>query len=316
LFFALCSYVLFIERNPVSADTAAVQRSTPTFSLTDLGMLLVVLIWGGNLTITRDVFHSIGPLPFVGMRFGAGLLLLVAIVYATGDNLRVVPSVRSRIIWLGLIGNTLYQLFFQIGLSLTSATHTALMLATAPIWIALIESFRGHERMSRAAWGGILLSFAGIALVLAGRGAQALDGAILGDVLVLLSAVCWAIYTLGAKPVLAQYSALKTTTLTMLSGTPILVLAGLPGMLGLSWGAVPLSGWVGLAYSAALSLVLAYVIWYSSVQKVGSVRTGIYANLVPVIGVAIAWAVGGEQVGLPQIGGAALILAGVWLTRR
>jgi drug/metabolite transporter (DMT)-like permease len=283
--------------------------------MTDLGMLLVVFIWGGNLTITRGVFQSIPPLPFIGLRFALSLALLLAVVVAFGENLRIDPALRTRAIWLGLIGNTLYQFLFQIGLSLTSAANTALLIATAPIWMMLIGLVRG-ERVSRAAWGGIGLSFAGIALVLAGRGVSVSLNTLIGDLLVLLSAICWAIYTMGARPLLARYSALKTTTLTMLSGTPLLVLAGLPGMLSLSWASVPAAAWGGLLYSAGLSIVLAYIIWYSSVQRAGAVRTAIYGNLVPVAGVLIAWAFGGEPITMVQIGGAAAILAGLVMTRR
>lgn len=297
------------------APSVAADQSQPSFGMTDLGMLLVVFIWGGNLTITRGVFQSISPLPFIGLRFALSLGLLLAVVAAFGESLRIDPALRTRAIWLGLIGNTLYQFLFQIGLSLTSAANTALLIATAPIWMVLIGLLRG-ERVSRAAWGGIGLSFAGIALVLAGRGVSVSFNTLLGDLLVLLSAICWAIYTMGARPLLARYSALKTTTLTMLSGTPLLVLAGIPGMLTLNWASVPAVAWGGLLYSAVLSIVLAYIIWYSSVQRAGAVRTAIYGNLVPVAGVLIAWAFGGEPITMVQIGGAAAILAGLVLTRR
>jgi drug/metabolite transporter (DMT)-like permease len=291
-------------------------QGSSSLNLTDLGMLLVVLIWGGNLTITRGIFPFIAPLPFLAIRFGLATILLLAVLYGTGGDLALEPSLRWRVLWLGLIGNTLYQFLFQIGLSLTSATHTALLLATVPIWLALIGTVRGTEKPSRAAWVGVLISFAGIALVLTGRGSAPLPMMVVGDLLVLASAFCWAIYTLGAQPLLARYSALKATTLTMLGGTPVLLLAGLPGLLSLQWGTIPLHGWAGVLYSSVLSIVLAYVIWYSSVQRVGAVRTGIYGNLVPIVGVLIAWGFGGEQIGFPQIAGAAAILVGIWLTRK
>jgi drug/metabolite transporter (DMT)-like permease len=285
-------------------------------SLTDLGMLLVVLIWGGNLTITRAAFSMIDPLSFLALRFGIGAVLLIAVLLATGDSLRIDPELRWRVVWVGLIGNTLYQFMFQFGLSLTTAANTALLLATGPLWMALIGTLRGTERLTPAAWGGVALSFGGIALVLAGRGVAIAPETLLGDLLVLGSALCWSLYTLGAKPLLARYSALKATTLTMLSGTPLLIVAGLPSLLGLGWASVPIQGWGGLLYSAVLSLVVAYVIWYSSVQRVGTVRTAVYGNLVPVVGVLIAWWFGNEQISMAQIAGAGAILAGMWLARR
>jgi drug/metabolite transporter (DMT)-like permease len=303
------------EEHAVQAGSIPAEGSAQSFQLTDLGMLLVVLIWAGNLTISRSVFPTVAPLPFIALRFAAGTLLLLAVLYATGDNLQVEPQLRWRALGLGLIGNTLYQWCFMIGLSMTTAANTALLLATSPIWIALVGVLRG-AKLSRATWGGVALSFAGIALVLAGRGFSVSLTTLLGDLLVLGSAICWALYTLGARPLLARYSALKATTLTMVGGTPLLVLAGLPALAGLSWATVPISSWGGIAYAAVLSLVVSYIIWYSSVQRVGPVRTGIYGNLVPVVGVLIAWAVGGEQISAAQIIGAVAIVGGLALTRR
>jgi probable blue pigment (indigoidine) exporter len=102
----------------------------------------------------------------------------------------------------------------------------------------------------------------------------------------------------------------------MIGGTPLLVLAGIPGMLNLAWPYVPISAWAGVGYASIFSLVLAYIIWYSSVQRVGSVRTSLYGNLVPVVAVLIAWGFGGEQITPAQIAGAVAILFGLWLTRR
>lgn len=288
----------------------------PSFSVTDLGMLLVVLIWGGNLTINRWAFQSIAPLPFAALRFGLAAVLLVAILKISGGTLSVDRDLRWRMIWVGLVGNTCYQLLFQFGLSLTTAANTALLVSTSPLWLALIGLVRGTERLSRVVWAGIGLSLIGIALVLAGRGVAISSETLVGDGLVLGSAFCWSIYAIGARRLLARYSALKVTTMTMLSGTPALVLAGIPGLLSLSWAGVPTLGWVALLYSSVLSLVVAYVIWNGSVGRVGAIRTSIYGNLVPVVGVLIAWLFGGERITVPQIVGAAAILAGLALTRR
>ncbi len=303
-----------MSTNSIPAEERVLQPRT--FSMTDLAMLFVVVIWGGNLTISRAIFASIPPLPFIAIRFGTAALLLLIILRLRGEDLSAGPGLRWRSIWVGLAGNTLYQWCFMFGLSLTTAGNTALLISTTPLWIALIGTFRGTERLTRTAWGGVGLSFAGIALVVASRGLSLDATTLLGDVLVLISAVCWAIYTIGAKPLLARYSALKTTTLTMIGGTPLLVLAGIPGMLNLSWPNVPISAWAGVGYASLLSLVLAYIIWYSSVQRVGSVRTSLYGNLVPVVAVLIAWGFGGEQITPAQIVGAVSILGGLWLTRR
>jgi drug/metabolite transporter (DMT)-like permease len=102
---------------------------------------------------------------------------------------------------------------------------------------------------------------------------------------------------------------------TSVAGTPGLVLAGLPGLLRLEWGAISPTGWSALAYATLLSLVVAYILWNRSVQTVGGTRTAIYMCLTPLVAVIAAWAILGERAHPSQAVGAVLIVAGVLLTR-
>ena len=95
----------------------------------------------------------------------------------------------------------------------------------------------------------------------------------------------------------------------------VLVLAGLPGMVQLNWGAVTLEAWAGLAYAAVLSLVVASLIWNRSGKAVGGTRTAIYMCVTPLFAVVGAWILLGERPHLLQGMGAVLIVAGVLLTR-
>jgi drug/metabolite transporter (DMT)-like permease len=97
---------------------------------------------------------------------------------------------------------------------------------------------------------------------------------------------------------------------------PGLVLAGMPEMLGMDWSAVGWQGWASLGYATVLSLLVAYLIWNRSVKVVGPSRTVIYMCLTPLIAVAAATVFLGERPMPLQAVGAALIIAGVLLTRR
>jgi drug/metabolite transporter (DMT)-like permease len=125
----------------------------------------------------------------------------------------------------------------------------------------------------------------------------------------------WAIYTTGSKPLLARWSPLKLTALSMLAGTIPLVLISLPELLGQDWGAMSAGAWGGLLYSAVFAVVVAYIIWYTSVQRVGNARTAIYSNLLPVVAVLVGWLVLGDRLTLLQTAGAAVVLAGLIVTR-
>jgi drug/metabolite transporter (DMT)-like permease len=286
------------------------------FQLSDLGMLLVVLIWGANVTVVKVALEALSPLAFNALRFGIATILFVALQLGRERSLRISRQFAWRALWLGVVGNCIYQVCFVIGLNATTAANAALLLATVPIWVALIGAISGSERLAPMAWLGIGLSFVGIVLVLIAQGVALSLATLGGDLLVLASSLCWAIYTLGARPLLKQYSALRTMAVTMLTGTPFLILVALPALIAQPWAAVPLAGWGGLVFSAVFAIVVAYWIWYSSVQRIGAARTGVYSNLVPVIAVVIAWLARGEAILPLQILGAIAIIVGIWLTQQ
>lgn len=298
-------------------------------------MLLVVLIWGANFSIVKAAFTQIPPLAFTALRFTIASVLLWLILYwREGGGKRATQGVPEekeqsaaspagsvsfwKLVGLGIIGNTLYQAFFVTGLSLTTAANTALLLATTPAMIALLGAPLGLERITRNVVYGILLALVGITLVTAARGVTVSWGTFGGDLLVLLAVVCWSIYTLGVRELGggSSMSTLRITTLTMLTGTPGLLILGIPEVLATNWRQVEAAAWGGLLYSAIFALVVAYIFWNNSVRLVGGSRTAVYACLTPLVAALVAWPLLGERPVPLQGIGALLIIGGVLLTKR
>jgi drug/metabolite transporter (DMT)-like permease len=278
-------------------------------------MLVVCLIWGLNFSVTKLALAEIPPLPFTAVRFIISSLLLWLILRIAERGVAPPREGLTTLIVLGLVGNTLYQLLFTLGLDRTAATNSALILSTVPTVVAVFAGALGLERITRRMWFGIALGTVGVALVIATRGVGFQLGTLVGDLLTVLAVLCWAGYTVGLRRVPSGISPLRVTTITTLAGTPGLVLAGLPGMVRLEWGAVGLKAWGGLAYAAVLSLVVAYLLWNRSVKAVGGTRTAIYMCVTPLFAVIGAWVLLGERPHPLQGVGAVLIVAGVLLTR-
>jgi drug/metabolite transporter (DMT)-like permease len=278
-------------------------------------MLLVCLIWGLNFSVTKLALAQIPPLPFTAVRFIiSGLLLWLILRLA---ERRAAPSREGlkTLVVLGVVGNTCYQLTFTLGLDRTAASNSALILSTVPTVVAVFAGLLGLERITRRMWWGIGLGTLGVVLVIATRGVGFEMSTLVGDLLTVLAVLFWAAYTVGLRRVPSGVSPLRVTTITTIAGTPGLVLAGLPGMVRLDWGAVNLEAWAGLAYAAVLSLVVAYLIWNRSVKAVGGTRTAIYMCVTPLFAVVGAWILLGERPHPLQGVGAVLIVAGVLLTR-
>ncbi len=136
-----------------------------------------------------------------------------------------------------------------------------------------------------------------------------------GDLLMMGAATCWGAYTVAARSVLRRHSPLAVTSWTMAVGTALFIPFGVPGLLALEWRAISLGAWIGLVYSAVFALCVAYLIWYTAVQRIGSARTSVYSNMVPVTAMIVAFLWLGEPISGAQITGAASILGGVALTR-
>jgi len=297
------------------------------------GLLLVVmLVWGGNFSIVKAALDEVPRHAFNSLR----LILATALLLTTLMVLRVAPGISAMLgpgvrraftrserlsarEWgavaaLGLVGHLGYQLCFIGGLARTTAANSALIIGSTPILVALIAVILGVERVGVLHWIGTLLSMVGVSLVV-GLGDSASGGALTGNLLVLGATVCWAIYTVASRPLLARHSPLVLTAYSMAFGTIGYVVVRIEDVRELSWLEMSGSAWAALTFSAVFALYGAYLVWYAAIQQLGSSRTSIYANLVPVVGVAVAVLWLDEPARWPMLIGATAIVVGVGLTR-
>jgi drug/metabolite transporter (DMT)-like permease len=283
----------------------------------DLALLGMAFIWGINFTVVKAALAELSPLAFNALRFSIASLLTLAALWLVERDVRPAQGDGWRFLGLGLVGNAVYQFLFINGLHRTTSGNGSLILATIPIFVPLIGTLLHIERISVRAWAGICLSFAGIAFIVLGSGEEVglASEMTVGNLMILAAATLWASYTVLSRPLLTRYSPLKVTALAMLAGTPFIVLYAIPGLRAQNWDAVSWQGWGGLAFSSILAIALAYVVWNLGVSRVGGTRTAVYNNLTPVVAALTGWLFLREAITLWVIGGAALIFAGIYLTR-
>lgn len=286
----------------------------PRFTGHDLEMLVVALIWGGNFSVSKFALEHFPPFPFSAFRFtlASGLLLLIA------RRAGVMTPLARKTFWglvgLGVVGNTMYQSLFMTGLSLTTATNSAMIVASLPVVVALFGTMLGIERATPATWLGVVLGTAGVALVVTAAGVHFHANSLKGDLLVLTAVLCWSFYTVMVRKVGAGVDALQITTITTIAGTPGLLILGAPGMLRMDWAGLSLKTWGAVAYATLLALVLSYVLYNRAVQGIGSGRTAIYNCLTPLVAMVVAWFTLGEVPSGVQYAGVTLVLIGVWVS--
>jgi drug/metabolite transporter (DMT)-like permease len=287
----------------------------PGVWLTDIALVLMALIWGVNFSIVKFGTTLVAPLAYNGLRVMIAAVVLMTIVLAAKTPLpprRVIVALLT----LGVLGNGIYQFFFVQGIARTRASDAALVVAASPAFIAIIGRLRGVERASTRRVMGILLSIAGIALVVFAT-TRGDDGrsSLTGDLLVLAGSLSWATYTVLLKPYTEHVSGIQVSAFTMVGGAVPLFVVALPAIVHASWSTVPLLGWGALFYSAIFALVIAYLFWYRGVRVIGPTRTAMYSNVQPLIAVIFAWVVLNETPTIWQGIGMVFIMTGLVLTR-
>src|SRR5450759_1342791 len=297
--------------SPAVGDSAAHQ----SFGLTDLLLLTMAVIWAINFVVVKYATHVFNPVAFTGLRVGTAAAFLVAFAFARGGFALSRHDVL-RLLFLGVIGNGLYQLFFIHGLARTRAGNAALIVGAAPAFIALVARARGLERVKRMTLAGIALSVIGVGLVIAGSAASSNGQAtILGSVLVFLGVLCWTVYTIVLQPYTKRIDVIQLSAVTMVGGAVPLLFASMPALVATDWASVGAGGWLALFYSSVISMGVAYFFWYRGLRVLGPTRSAVYTNLQPIVALLAAWAFLGEVPTIFQGLGAVTIIAGVFLTR-
>jgi drug/metabolite transporter (DMT)-like permease len=280
----------------------------------DLALVAVVLMWASTFTLFKVAWRDIDPVAFTAVRFGAMVLFSLAVLGLAGARVRLRRRDLPLVVASGLTGYFLYQVTFVLGLDRTSAVASAILISTHPIFSVVFVWLAGKDRPNRVEVAGVVVAFAGVAVFL--RAWDAFDAATVGDLLSLVAAAAFGAYGVVSRPLVRRYPSRELMAYTLLAGGSLVALTGLPAMAAQDWGAVSGRAWIILVYAIVGPVYLAYALWNWAIAKQGIPRTVVYGFLVPVVAGAIAVLVLGESVGLEQVAGALLVMAGLVVTRR
>ena len=284
---------------------------------TDFLMFLTILFWAVNLSMIKIGLREFSPHAFNALRLTLASLVYLAIFAFGWKRFALVKGDGWKAVGFGILGITAYQLFFIEAISRTNASTASVVMATSPIFIALLSTALGQERIPWAGWLGILVSVAGLLIVVIGdNGGNGFTwSGMRGAALILLANVCWAAYTVLSKPALDRNSPFGLAALGTAAGTALYLPFAWRAAAAVEWRRVSWAGWGAVAYSGLIAIVLCFYIWYDSVRRVGSSKTGVYGNLTPILAVVFAGLVLGERLSAAEAAGATVVLAGVYLTR-
>jgi drug/metabolite transporter (DMT)-like permease len=281
--------------------------------------LLAVAVWGASFIATKVALAEVSPATVVWLRFAMGVAVL-GVVAAARRQLTMVPA-RELALYavLGFVGITLHQWLQSNALVTSRASTSGWIIAATPVFMAILGRVVLGERLGLKRIGGIALAACGVLLVVT-RGQLATLAAgrfgAPGDVLMLLSAPNWAIFSVLSRRTLRTQPASRTMFYVMTFGWALstVPLAAGPGLSQVAL--LSARGWAAVAFLGVACSGLAYVAWYDALQRMPAGEAGALLYFEPLIATAVAAAVLGEPIGLATLAGGATILVGVWLVNR
>jgi drug/metabolite transporter (DMT)-like permease len=286
------------------------RRSERTTAI--LALVAASVIWGSTFVATKPLLDSVSPLSLATLRFAVAVAVLWPLVLRAGRR----PALGRLPALMGFLGVFLAYVCQNVGLDHTSAANAALIQGGIPVLTALLAAAALGERPTPSILVGIGLSLAGVAaVVLVGRGGE-LGIAAFGDALVLIGGLAMAAFLVVGRRAFA-------------TGDPLAIVAGVAfyGLLFLlpaSAAELALGGQVrpegrdllGLLYLGAGASALAFVLWAYGLRHLEAGRAAVFANLTPLVGVALAVVALGESLSAFHLVGTVLILGGVWIAAR
>ena len=274
---------------------------------------IAVVFWGISFVATKAALADVSPVTLIFTRFFIGALLLFAIV-------RELPPRASwgALALMGFVGVFIHQMLQAHALTMTTATNTGWLIGVTPIWSAVLAAIFLRERFGGWKIAGLVGGFAGALLVVTrGDFSARVIGApsTKGDLLILLSTVNWAIYSVIGHNTIRSLGPRRATSGSMLFGALMLLP---PFLVQSGWREIPnltLTGWTAVLFLGIGCSALGYLFWYGALERVEVSRVAALLYAEPLVTFAAAAILLGERVSAIVIFGGALVLVSVLIAQ-
>lgn len=276
----------------------------------NLPLVITMLCWGFNFVSMKLVYKQVPPDAVALVRWIPMWICLAVWAKWRFGRIWVDKDDLLRCLFVGFLSMGLYMALFLHGLKGTTPSEAAILLATVPILTPIIAVLFRQEKANGWAMVGAVVAFSGVGLLMSG-GDQKLHGSLIANVMVLASAVVWALSTAIARPLLGKYPAGLVLTSSLPGALPLLLVMGTRAALEVNWGGLETYVWWNLAQVVFASGVVAFLMYYLGIAQIGPSAATMYQFVVPPLSSLFAYAVFGTILAPLQWVGFAVVLAGV-----
>jgi len=274
-------------------------------------LVVAGILWGTSDVTTKAALESIPPITLATLRFCVAGLILIPLARRSG-----LPALLNpRLAALGLFGVAGAFLFQNAGLSRTSAGNASMLQGAAPVLIIVGAAFFLGEALGKTRVVGSAIAVIGLgALTLTSRDGMSAPG--LGDLCILGSALCFALFVILGRSLFRQYG-----TIPVLAGATIWALVALIPLASIELiihGVGPVSpGTAGLVLYLGIGCsALTYVLWGYALTHLEASHAAVFDNMIPVVGVIAATIILRERPTHLEVFGGVLIVCGAWIASR
>jgi drug/metabolite transporter (DMT)-like permease len=276
----------------------------------------LVLAWSFNYIAGKVALRHLDPLTLASFRLVLAGTIYLAIFLLAPRPVRLGWRDVPTFIVLGLCGVAINQGGFTISLDFTSIGHVAMIVAVGPVLVLLVAALAGQEKLTPVKIAGMVLSFAGVAMLAIQQGFRAHAGGLAGDLIALGAVTGFAFFVVLGKRVAHRYDTIAFGTFIHFTGAILMFPLAVHQALHLDWGRVGWAGWAGLGYMAFFASVIGYLVFHKLLGYLTASSIASLNYLLPVVATTLGVLLLGEHIGRSFIAAAALVLGGVWLAQR
>lgn len=278
-----------------------------------------VIVWGASFVFTKLALRDLQPVTVIWIRFTIGVVVLGLATLARHQLTLPGKSDWPYLAMLGFLGITFHTWLQSTGLQTVQASTTAWVVATSPIFIAILSRLFLQEKLNWVQVTGIVLSAIGVIIVVSDGNISSLftgKFGTYGDILILISAINWAVFSILSTSGLKRFQPAQMMFFVMTIGWLFISILFfyLHGPADIQH--ITSTSFIGVAFLGIFCSGLAYIAWYDGLKALTATQTGAFLNIEPLVTVIVAWVLLGENILFVTLLGGAIIIVGVRLVQK
>jgi len=278
-------------------------------------LLFQQLIASGTHIIAKVVVKDIDPVTLTALRSGIAAIGLLLIILIKRTKFRFQKEDYKSILFLSFLAIPVNQFLFLLAIKYTTPTNASLLYGTTPAVVLLISLVTGKERVNWVKGLGVVVAFCGIFIIVFERGIDFSSEYAIGNLLLFVAVIAWALYTIQGRILILRYGAFTTSSITMIFGAIMFIPIGIFNVADFDYSGLTIGHWGGLFYLAMVTSIFAYFLWYYALGRIAATKVAVFSNLQPIFTTILAIVILGQAISTVFIIGGSIALAGVVLAQ-